>query len=424
MHGERVAVVGGSIAGCAAARALHRAGAGEVVVLERASGRLQDRGVGLAIQNERYAELEAAGYLDARMPWVPLTRRPWVVRDGARRAGREIASLPFPFRSYRWGSLWQELRRRLPDDVDYRGGVAVRAVHPDADGAAVVLADGTEERFDLVVGADGHRSTVRAAMLPAASSAPAWGGYLAWRGTVAAAQLPGPAEAFPEDTATTVAFPGGHMISYRIPGSPSGEDGAADGEAARDGDGGSSDDGVRVNWVFYATPPAHLAERLADPEASPSAELTRELTDHQHRLVERYFPGYWRDLVRGTPEEDRLLQPIHDAAAPRYAHGRLALLGDAAAIARPHTGSGALKALQDATVLGRALLEHDSLPAALAAYDAERAPVGRAILELGRSLGRAHVLRTPDWASMDQRSFEAWWHENSGAGVGGRPLRP
>ncbi|WP_042367307.1 FAD-dependent monooxygenase [Streptacidiphilus neutrinimicus] len=405
MHGERVAVVGGSIAGCAAARALRRAGAGEVVVLERASGRLQDRGVGLAIQNERYAELEAAGYLDARMPWVPLARRPWVVRDGARREGREIASMPFPFRSYSWGSLWQELRRRLPDEVDYRDGVSVRAVTDGLDGAVVHLADGAEERFDLVVGADGHRSAVRAAMLPPGSSAaPAWGGYLAWRGTLAAGQLPCPSRAFPEDAATTVAFPGGHMISYRIPGAPGG------------------DGGVQVNWVFYATPPPPLAEELADPDASPSAELTSALTDYQLDLVERHFPGYWRDVVHGTPKEARLLQPIHDAAAPRFAHGRLVLLGDAAAIARPHTGSGALKALQDATVLGRALREQDSLPAALAAYDAERAPVGRAILALGRSLGRAHVQHTPDWASMDQRSFEAWWQENQGAGVGGRPL--
>jgi 2-polyprenyl-6-methoxyphenol hydroxylase-like FAD-dependent oxidoreductase len=412
VRGKRVAVVGGSIAGCAAARALHRAGAGEVVVLERASGRLQDRGVGLAIQNERYAELEAAGYLDARMPWVALARRPWVVRDGALRQGREIASLSFPYRSYNWGSLWQELRHRLPDTVDYRNGAVVHTVtdgadHPDGtDRATVTLADGTEERFDLVVGADGYRSTVRAAMLPPGSAAPVWGGYLAWRGTVPAEQLPDPAEAFPEDTATTVVFPGGHMIAYRIPGTP-------------DGDGGT-----QVNWVFYATPPAHLAALLADPEATPSAELTQKLTDYQLGVVERHFPGYWRDVVHGTPKETRLLQPIHDVAAPRFAHGRLVLLGDAAAIARPHTGSGALKALQDATVLGRALAEADSLPEGLAAYDAERAPVGRAILELGRGLGRAHVQQTPDWASMDQASFDAWWQANNGADVGGRPLKP
>jgi 2-polyprenyl-6-methoxyphenol hydroxylase-like FAD-dependent oxidoreductase len=404
LHGQRVAVVGGSIAGCAAARALHRAGAGEVVVLERATGRLQDRGVGLAIQSERYAELEAAGYLDADMPWVALALRPWVVRDGALRAGREIASLPFPYRSYSWGSLWQELRRRLPDAVEYRGGAGVADVADGPDHATVILADGTEERFDLVVGADGHRSMVRAAMLSPGSASPVWGGYLAWRGTLAADQLPDPAMAFPHDAATTVVFPGGHMIAYRIPGTPGGA-GA-----------------TQVNWVYYTAPPTHLADRLADPEVPPSGTLTEELTDYQHALVERHFPGYWRDVVHGTPKENRLLQPIHDVVAPHYARGRLVLVGDAAAIGRPHTGSGALKALQDATVLGRVLAESDSVSGALAAYDAERAPVGRAILDLGRALGRAHVLDTPDWAALDQRSFDAWWQANNGAGVGGRPL--
>ncbi|SEK55088.1 FAD-dependent monooxygenase [Streptacidiphilus jiangxiensis] len=404
MRGLRVAVVGGSIAGCAAARALHRAGAGEVVVLERATGRLQDRGVGLGIQKERYAELEAAGYLDAEMPWIDLARRPWVVRDGTRRAGRVIATLPFPYRSYSWGSLWQELRRRVPDAVDHRTSTAVTAVADGPDGAVLTLGNGREERFDLVVGADGHRSLVRAAMLPPGRSTASFSGYLAWRGTLATEQLPDPAEAFPEDSATTVAFPGGHMISYRIPGTP-------------DGDGGA-----RVNWVFYATPPTHLADALADPESTPSTSVAKELTDYQLDVVARHLPGYWQDVVHNTPEERRLLQPIHDVAAPSYARGRLVLLGDAAAIARPHTGSGALKALQDATVLGRAMAEAPSVPAGLAVYDAERAPVGRTILELGRAVGRAHVQRTPDWAAMDQPAFEAWWQANGGPGIGGRPL--
>ncbi|MEZ0068127.1 2-polyprenyl-6-methoxyphenol hydroxylase-like FAD-dependent oxidoreductase [Streptacidiphilus sp. MAP12-20] len=403
MQGQRVAVVGGSIAGCAAARALVRAGAGEVVVFERARGRLQDRGVGLAIQNERYAELEAAGYLDAAMPWVQLTRRPWVVRSGDARAGRGIAALPFPYRSYNWGSLWQELHRRLPDAVDYRSGAAVTQVLPEPDGARIILPDGREERFDLVVGADGYRSVVRAAMLPAAASAARYGGYVAWRGTLSARQLPEPGSAFAAPDATTVVFPGGHMIAYRIPGSI--------GEP-------------QVNWVFYATPPAEATSALADPVIPPSRALTEAMTGYQHELVERHFPGYWRDLVLGTPKDATLLQPIYDMAAPHYARGRLVLLGDAAAIARPHTGSGALKALQDATVLGRALGAAGSLAEGLAAYDAERAPVGRAILELGRSLGRAHVQQTPDWAAMDQRAFDGWWHANGGSGVGGRPLGP
>ncbi|WP_326586152.1 hypothetical protein [Streptomyces sp. NBC_01294] len=76
MRGGTVAVVGGSIAGCAIATAAARAGAGEVVVLERTRGRLEDRGVGLCIHDERAVELGASGRLPegsrAPAPAAPL----------------------------------------------------------------------------------------------------------------------------------------------------------------------------------------------------------------------------------------------------------------------------------------------------------------------------------------------------------------
>ncbi|XCM82783.1 FAD-dependent monooxygenase [Kitasatospora sp. HUAS MG31] len=398
-------MVGGSIAGCAAALAVSRAGAAEVVVYERTAGRLADRGVGVALHSDRYAELEAAGYVDAAMPWLPLTHRPWVVRDGSRRAGRAIAVLPFPFRSYNWGSLWRGLRARIPDTVDYRGGAAVTAVVPAGDGAVLRLAEGGEERFDLVVGADGYRSVVREAVDPGA--VPAYGGYLAWRGTLPAERLPGPADAFREQDLVTVVFPGGHMVVYRIP--------------------ASAGPGADVNWVFFTAPPDAAGARFADPAAGPDRVVDPLLARHQGDLVERHFPPFWQEVVRGTRAENAFLQPMYDLATPRFAHGRLVLLGDAASLARPHTGSGAIKALQDATVLERVLRETDDLDGALRRYDAERAPLGHQTLVLGRQLGLAQVQRTPDWAAMDQPAVERWWR-SSGAltGFGGHalPRRP
>jgi len=104
--GGSVAVVGGSIAGCAAAGALQRAGAAEVTVFERAGGRLRDRGAGISLHSDRFDELEAAGYISARTAHVPLTHRVWRVRDGAAPHGRALATHPFPFRAYTWGALW------------------------------------------------------------------------------------------------------------------------------------------------------------------------------------------------------------------------------------------------------------------------------------------------------------------------------
>ncbi|MFF7728917.1 FAD-dependent monooxygenase [Streptomyces sp. NPDC008001] len=403
MQAGRVAVVGGSIAGCAAALAAARAGAREVVVYERAAAGLEDRGVGLAVHERRHAELVAAGHLDPAVPWVRLASRPWIVREGADRAGRRIGTLPFGFRSYNWGSLWQGLRARIPSSVAYERGTAVEEVLPGPDGAVLRFAGGREERFDLVVGADGYRSVVRAATRDA--TVPGYAGYLAWRGVLPEEELPGPPGAWARDEAATVAFPGGHMIVYRIP-----------------GPGGT---GTGANWVFYAVPadPAHGLS-LKDAAGLPPGEVPDALTDQHRAVVDAHFPPYWQEVVRRTPKDATYVQPVYDLCVPHYGEGRLVLVGDAAAVARPHSGSGAVKALQDAAVLERCLASAGSWAEAVAAYDAARSPAGRAVVDLGRRLGRAQVRATPVWAGMDQAALEAWWQEASeGEGsFGGRAL--
>ncbi|MGW2207319.1 FAD-dependent monooxygenase [Streptomyces sp. NPDC001774] len=401
MSAERVAVVGGSIAGCAGALAASRSGA-DVVVLERATGRLQDRGVGLTLHNDRYTELEKAGYLDTSMPWYQLARRPWMVRDGAARTGREIGVLPLPFRSYNWGSLWEELRNRIPPSVEYHTGAQVSRVTQDASGAVVHLADGTQEHYDFVVGADGYRSVVRDAMYPQAGAE--YAGFIAWRGTLPEERLPGPPGAFPDGDAASVGFPGGHMLIYRIPG-PGGV-------------------GITVNWVFYATPPAAAGAHFTDPQTVQPRLMSDDLRRYQLQLAAEHLPPFWQEVVRLTWLEDTFVQPMYDMVAPSYTLGRVVLLGDAASIARPNTGSGAIKALQDAAALECALRAHDGWQEALAAYSTERVPIGQATVELGRRLGRAQVTETPDWQAMDQSDLERWWLEAAGPeGFGGHALR-
>ncbi|MFF3645379.1 FAD-dependent monooxygenase [Streptomyces sp. NPDC002564] len=406
MRGGRVAVVGGSVAGCAAALAAHRGGADEVTVYERAAGGLAERGVGLAVHDSRYAELESAGYLDAAMPWVQLRRRRWYVRDASAgtAVGREIAAMPFPFRTYNWGPLWRELRGRLPHGVDFRAGSPVRQVVPVSDGVEVVTDSGSA-RHDLVIGADGYRSTVRAARF--GDVRPAYAGYLAWRGAFPEARLADPHLWSADDCAYAV-FPGGHVIVYRIP------DGAG---------------GRRVNWVLYTAPPPDLDLglgldlRLTGPTGLPPGGLTRALAAHLTHVADELLPPYWGALLRATAPDELFLQPMYDFAAPRCTDGRVLLAGDAAAVARPHTGAGAVKALQDATVLESALATADTWADALDTYDTDRTVSGRAMVDLGRRLGGALVQATPDWRAMDQSAMEAWWRRADGSGAfGGRRL--
>ncbi|MFD6836715.1 FAD-dependent monooxygenase [Streptomyces diastaticus] len=386
---ESVAVVGGSIAGCAAALVLRRAGVRRVVVHERATAELANRGVGVAVHTGRCAELLAAGLIDETVPWEPMRLRHWYVRDGSAALGRVVGVQPFPFRAYSWGHLWRALRAGVPGDVEFRTGSPVLGIAVDGDGA-VVRCEGGGERYAAVVGADGHASLVRDHLHPGLAPSPAR--YPAWRGACPQERLDGLGE-WADGVCAYVVFEGGHLVVYRIP----------------DGRGGRL-----VNWVLYATVPgAPAASRALD-------------TAHRARLAEitdELLPPFWGELVRRTGPDSVFLQRLYDVSAPRYASDRLLLLGDAATVARPHTGAGAVKALQDVAVLESSLAGAESWESAAGAYDAARAPVGRAMTALGRRLGHGLVEATPAWHTQDAAELDAWWAELAGqGGFGGRGL--
>lgn len=406
MRGGTVAVVGGSIAGCAIATAAARAGAGEVVVLERTHGRLQDRGVGLCVHNERAVELGASGALPEGIAAHRLERRRWVVRDDAGEAGgRMIWEQPFPFHSYHWGLLWRGLRESVPDSVLYRQGEAVTGVEgAGTEGAEVRLSDGSVERYDMVVGADGYRSVVRAALCP--ESRPHYAGYVCWRGNLDAARLAGiggGADSVPE-AVTTVCFPGGTCVIYRIPGP----------------------DGPRVNWVLYAAAPQDGQLRFDDPTSFPPGGLTPELAGRLGTLLDREFPTYWARALALTDPADVFVQPIYDLETARTAAGRLLLAGDAASVVRPHNTSGAAKALQDATAFADGWRRSDSFEELLRGYEGARGAAGRELVALARRLGRAQVEETPTWAAMNGSEMAAWWQAQlaGAAGIGGQAMAP
>ncbi|MFD9574502.1 FAD-dependent monooxygenase [Streptomyces sp. NPDC059982] len=404
MRGATVAVVGGSIAGCAFASAAVRAGAEGVVVLERTRGRLADRGLGLCVHDDRAAELAAAGALPEGIPAHRLERRRWVVRDPREAGGRLIWEQPFPFHSYHWGLLWRGLRAATPDSVVYRQGETVEAVTGDGGGAGIRFAGGAVERYDLAVGADGYRSVVREALCPGAR--PHYAGYVCWRGNFDAGRLAGlggAADPHP-GAVTTVCFAGGSCVIYRIPGP----------------------DGPRVNWVLYAPPPRDGGLRFDDPTSFPPGALTPELSAHLRALLEREFPAYWGAALALTDPADTFVQPIYDLETERVAGGRLLLAGDAATVVRPHNTSGAAKALQDAAAFAAAWRRAGTWEELVDGYQAARGRAGRDLVALARRLGRAQVERTPAWASMGPQEVAAWWQGQLGgaAGIGGQALTP
>jgi len=90
-------------------------------------------------------------------------------------------------------------------------------------------------------------------------------------------------------------------------------------------------------------------------------------------------------VVRLAPQP--FLQPIFDVESERMASGRVALVGDAAFLGRPHVAAGVTKAAEDAAVLAQALAFHGDVAAALAAFERARIPANRRITARGRALG-------------------------------------
>jgi len=340
-------VVGGGIGGVTAAIALARIG-WDVTVLERAAT-ITDVGSGITLFPNALRSLDALGAGDAvRAAGAPPPAAGLQKPDG--RVVVDVSAVPsvggiFAFHR---ADLHRVLRSFLADGV-LRPGTEVTGADttegPDGAGAQVTLADGTTLAADLVVAADGLRSTVRAALWPD-HPGPRYAGYTSWRAV----------------TAEPVAG-----IEYG--GETWGRGERFGTLPLRDG---------RVYWFATANVP-------------PGAEGVAGGTPHDE--VTRRFGG-WHDpiprLLAATPPGDVLHLDIHDLhlPLPPFARGRVALLGDAAHAMTPDVGQGACQAIEDAVTLAAALAGEPDVPRALSVYDEQRRPRTRSIVKAARRTGR------------------------------------
>jgi 2-polyprenyl-6-methoxyphenol hydroxylase-like FAD-dependent oxidoreductase len=361
-----IAVVGGSIGGLFAASLLTRAGH-RVTVFERSEHGLARRGAGLVAQQELFELLHLIGRDDAGRVGVVAHERITLDREGA-----VVHRDPTPQTQLSWDHLYEVLRAAVPKDA-YRLASRVRSVHGTEQQAVIELDGDRREAFDLVIGADGLGSVVREAVAPGrTANSPA--GYVTWRGLVPESALPAAAGSVLLERFGFFTGPRSHMLGYLVPG-PAGEITRGD---------------RRYNWVWYRPMAPDALAALMESAGRPSTDvslapgqLPSHLRDDLVAAGTRELPPAFADAVAAEPRP--FLQAIFDYVPPRLTQGRVALLGDAAVVVRPHTAMGAAKAAGDAIALS-ALLDALPLGRALARYDAERLPVGRAIADYGRRL--------------------------------------
>ena len=384
----KVAVIGGSLAGCSIAIVLRRAGC-RVDVYERSPTDLQDRGAGIVLPNQLQSELIDRGFLPPDYPGCPIRQRDWVVHDGSFE-GRVVWRQPVSGVANHWGRLWRALRAAIPDAC-YHNGLGLIDYANSAEGISFQTSDGERRRADLLVAADGYRSLVREQMTWGSESD--YAGYVLWRGNFEDSRVADRAVIARLDERQSwlsACYDGGHSVLYMIPGAAE-----TPGQDER-----------RINWGIYSRPPDGLV--LHEPSSIPEGSVTQAMYAQFDALLGDSLPAQIAALIRLSPREQVSIQPIYDELAVHFSEARVMLVGDAAAVVRPHTASGATKALQDALVFERLSREHDDLDALLAAYGAERLENCNALVEVGRRIGRAQVEETPEWSAMSPADFARW----------------
>jgi len=393
--GPRALVIGGSLGGLFCANLLRRAGF-EVDVFERVAGPLAGRGAGIVTHATLFEALERCGIRADAHLGCEADRRVALAPTG-----EEIERIALRQVLTAWARLHHDLTGVFPSDR-YHSGRALARIETQGERVVAHFADGSHAEGDLLVGADGIRSSVRAQLAPGIR--PRYAGYVAWRGLTDERALSAEAHATLMGAFAFCLTPRSHMLGYAVAGPDH-----------------STAPGRRCyNFVWYRPADENSDLRTLCTDASgrthegaiPPPLIRPEVIEVVRADAEESLAPQFAEAVRKCPQP--FFQPIHDVESPQLAFGRVALLGDAAFVARPHCGAGVSKAAADALALADALAAHPSdVEVALAQYETTRLAAGAALVERGRVLGNyLESLTRPD-----VRRAGAEGHHTPGAAI-------
>ncbi len=366
---RRVTICGGSIMGLLAGNLFHRMG-WDVHVYERTAGVLEGRGAGITVLPGLVEGFEAAGVppqeLGASLG-VDLPAR--VALD---RAGNIVVERWFSQVMTSWSRLYELLKAVFPPER-YHAGATLEYVEQDDAKVTACFADGRRVEADLLIGADGLRSTVRSQMLPDAK--PHYAGYVAWRCLADENELKNHGVLL--DRYAVCVAPGEQGIAYPVP-----------------GPGNATERGKRqYNVVWYHPVTEEGLRRLMTDEQGryhangiPPGLLRDAMKQEMADIAGRVLAPQFAEAVRRAKMV--FFQPIMDLEPEHLAFGRVVIVGDGAFIARPHTAMGIPKGAGDVTALVRAVKQSGpDFREALPMFEAERLRIGRLIVDRGRRLG-------------------------------------
>ena len=366
----RIAIIGGGIGGLAAANALSRAGI-EVAVYE-AAAELREIGAGVALHPNAMKVLRAIGLEDnvrnvaGRSQWQLMHNWKTGRVIGKTSQQQQAASFGTTGATVHRADLLDVLAGGLPSGI-VALGKRCTGVRSDGGVAVARFADGTEAEADVIVGADGIHSPVRASLF--GPGAPRFTGKICYRSVIPAEAVRG---ARPATDGSQWLGPHGTIVLYPLRGAE------------------------LINVVCHYDDDGYRHESWV-------TECARE------EVLERYA-GWHESLLRLFAAGDTWYKwALYDRdPIPRWTSGRVTLLGDAAHPMLPYLGQGACQALEDGAVLATALAAEAADPlTGLARYERTRRPRASQVVLAARERGLSNHLTSP-WAAWRRDLLIAW----------------
>ncbi len=365
-----ILVAGGGIAGLSVALTCHQIGV-PVRVFESVSD-LRPLGVGINLQPNAVRELYELGFAEA-LDEIGVEAEEWALFA---RNGREVWSEPRgSLAGYNWPqysvhrgklqmALYDAVLERLGPDAVVTGAALVSyETGEDSVTAEFRRPDGSvfRESSELLIGADGIHSAVRAQMYPD-EGAPPWNGAVMWRGVSPSAPIR------TQNTFVLIGKMAHRFVCYPI--------------SKADPETGLAD----MNWI---------AEFVVDDDVK-----WHDSDWNRHADLDEFLPRFldwdfgWLDaptMIRGA--DDVYVYPMVDREpVEHWVDGRVLLLGDAAHAMYPTGSNGASQAIVDARILGAKLIEHGVSRSAIRAYESDLLPGINELILRNRGAGPIGLL--------------------------------
>lgn len=390
--GNRIGIIGGSVAGLTVAKQLLNKGY-DVTVFERSASQHLSATEGLVLPKhlvQRYIKL---GLLDNNIPNLGTTVLRFAMKCNDSEMGTRFLGNQFlNTQNFNWSHFHTKLRSDFSDS-QYINNADVYSIYEDFDYCKIETLNGDSYIFDRVIAADGDNSFLRESLYP--NALPLFTDQVVWRGVnddpdIFAELLPFELRAYVMEN--------GYLSLYLIP--------AAD--YVKSGK-------KLLKWELYQyCPELPMTDWFIDKNNEqqwytiPPGLLHCDRIKHLNQLAHRTLPKKIANIIQQTAQPS--LQAIYDYQAPAYVNSRLLLLGDAASVIRPHN-LGVVKAMESAISLAQAMdpEEDVNIHDRLTAWSEAQIAWDRKQIAYSQLVSRALITEPPNWVKMDNNAIDQWW---------------